>query len=355
VWQFAESDHWRAHHPAMGAMIEDIPAHTDLVLRHGARQYFVEKYNKCQGRQTNVRTANQRMIRSVRVHVWAPKHNPIRAAAIPKPIITRAAISDASIAIDPKYDAYITGKRSPSPKVSVSKSKSTRIPHSEPPRGSSLSVDSEPPRGSSLSVAAAVAVNGPLPSELQTKAGGVVMDMVQYPNWELMDEDEEVFETLVDECANGRFSGIWLAAFAHSLTSKKSLLKSRKGLSQEYGLYYLPNAADAKAIFEQGLVEGAFSNLTAFCNLTVCSTVRRAFELSVAVANSKSAGAGDGVSFSDADGNVRVFVVDVWLGGEQQRVLGADGNVKVREVAHVELVACMSMNKQVLSKAMSMQ
>eukprot|EP01084_Bolivina_argentea_P294359 506446_1 len=82
VWQYQESNKWKAHHEEMGMMIDQIPPRTDLIIEHGSRKYFIEKYNRQQGRQTNLRTRNQRMIRRIRIHVWAPKTNPIRQKAV---------------------------------------------------------------------------------------------------------------------------------------------------------------------------------------------------------------------------------------------------------------------------------
>ncbi len=73
VWQYQESNKWKAHHEEMGQMIDQIPPRTDLIIEHGSRTYCIEKYNRQQGRQTNLRTRNQRMIRRIRIHVWAPE------------------------------------------------------------------------------------------------------------------------------------------------------------------------------------------------------------------------------------------------------------------------------------------
>jgi len=342
VWQYQVSNKWAAHHADMARLIERIPPRQDLIIEHGARRYFIEKYNRQQGRQTNLRTQNQRMIRRIRIHVWAPKENPIFAKAIPV------------IATEEQFDSFFYNTRAaprPPRETNVAASVAAaagqgntaarfHLHRSEPPQNQ---IASE--REKRLSAAQKV-----VPSQLTRVDSkySVIGDTRQYSAWRALDDDEdEDYQTLMRECGMraDAFSAVW----NHLVPPSEALLQfatQAQSSSGEYRLatplFYIADAFEEQdvAIMEQGFVAAAAAAMDV-----------EQFTFFGKVASAMEAFSGD----ADGDNNIKIFMCSVYLTPPQQTDLQQNGEVNVEDVSTIQLVACACVNVFVLKKALAIE
>jgi len=387
VWQYQVSTKWNAHHPDMAKLIDQIPPRTDVIIEHGQRRYFIEKYNKQQGRQTNVRTRNQRMIRRIRIHVWATKTNPIFAKAIPRIVPDPMAAGQPQFAYVPKqntakqpdmntmatanmYDGLFYDQPSPPvpaqaalpsmaglkdaanagfdphapefvPNVNVSPAFGGNMCPTRTAKPLKVIYARSQPPVPSLDPHSSLNQQQLLTGDQMKKANpaSIVYDKMEYKYWQILDADDdpESYGMLTDQCCTDKFSGVWWYV-PDTNTRILQKYKNSKNYRKEDGLCYIPDADDAKCVFDNGgfnASQGLQENICFF------DSVKSAFDFCD--------------KEHDDNNNVKIFICDVFLTPNQQREYKQKGEVNVQDVAAIQLAFCVSINIHILTEALDQE
>merc|ERR1712048_203917 len=79
----------------------------------------------------------------------------------------------------------------------------------------------------------------------------IVFDKSSYKNWEVENDDDSGFEVFAENIGSTQLSGVWSYSGAVSKTLKKD-----KDLTQEFDLFYIPDAEQAAQVFLHGFDDG---------------------------------------------------------------------------------------------------
>jgi len=309
VWQCQESNHWTSCHPAMGALIEAQQDSTFQIIVHEAKRYFIEKYNGSMGRQSNLRTADQRPIRRVQIKAW---------------VQPRADSADMTASDEEKAIDYLIGM----PMQNPNREMVTEEGSAEPERRGAG--DQGRTQGFDRQDVGAQ-------SKGQTQVAES-REIVMNPNWELLTKDDDVWETMATYCEMDEepeeIEAVW------RWTGDSPI---EDGLERhEDALLYIPDRLDAADLLRTGRFEEDGSGAQ-MMNITLCTTVEQAIELNTFE------------NECDDNGNVTVFACNVVLDEEQRAQLEGEEYIEMTNPKHIELVMCGSINLEKLKAANSEQ
>eukprot|EP01084_Bolivina_argentea_P080194 145292_1 len=317
VWQYQDSTKWKAHHPEMGELIERIPPRTDLLIAHGNRKYFIEKYSKQQGRQTNCRTRNQRMIRRIRITVWATRTNPLRVLGNPEIIPkTQPQLPNAM------YDQYIYGQPVQYNNPQVRMAPRVMKPPKKVVTKASIA-QSTPPK-----LDAQKQYNALQPQQRVLPSQGVKYDKNQYNDWQILDEDEDDYVKFKQECNTNQFSGIWWYASQVSNVHRNG---------KACRVFYVDDAHDAQEVFKNGWTNDTQDAVQR--NLTFYTSIHKALD----VVDPEP----------DEDQNCKIFLCCVYLNSDEETSLNKNEYITIVRSDRVEIVACCAINIDVIQKALN--
>jgi len=165
----------------------------------------------------------------------------------------------------------------------------------------------------------------------------IVLDRKDYDNWKLLTVDDDQWEMMVSECRmedeneedKEKMSGVW------DWDGDEFVAPNAPGLNQREDVYVMLDADEAEELFKYGKFGGDDkTSMAKRVNVTVCESMERAVELF------------DGDC--DADGNVKIFMCNVWLDENQEEQLDEDENCNMTDVHHIHLSLCCSINLSLL-------
>jgi len=164
----------------------------------------------------------------------------------------------------------------------------------------------------------------------------IVLDRKDYDNWKLLTVDDDQWEMMVSECRmedeneedKEKMSGVW------DWDGDEFVAPNAPGLNQREDVYVMLDADEAEELFKNGKFGGDDASMAKRVNVTVCESMERAVELF------------DGDC--DADGNVKIFMCNVWLDENQEEQLDEDENCNMTDVHHIHLSLCCSINLSLL-------
>jgi len=230
VWQFQDSNRWTPCHPAMGQLIEEQQNSTFQIIVHDTEQpqtkYFIEKYNGSMGRQTNLRTSNQRPIRRVQIKAWAQPGDDVQTEP-----------SDEEKAIDIYIGMPVEDAPGPVPEP-IKKTTDKEL------------------------------------KEVPTAAAVESKEVVMNEKWKLQTADGDVWETMATLCVDDEVKEIETAWRWTGSSPIAPGLEKHRDL-----LLYIPEPDDAVEVLENGSFEEGDDSDARQINITLCATVEKAIEL----------------------------------------------------------------------------